>query len=214
MSNTALKKVIAFTLAAFILFAAYYGTYLPMRKSQVFILAMRSISSSETLEDLKSTVAEPLMINSPIGQEELVRNFANMFLRIVQSTGDAEAISQLIDFITQYFKPIIERGRGMSFGQNLYILGAMNEAAFVKTKQIRYLEDSKLYYIKALELGPKRPQPLYGLFDVYRLEGNVEKSKEIFNQIISQWPNEERAKQGLAEFLEQVDKLKEQSQPR
>lgn len=204
MGNTALKRIIALTLAAFVLLAAYYGTYLPMRKSQVFIEAMRNMSSAETLEDLESIVAEPLKVNSPVGQEELVRNFANMFSRVVQNTGDAEAISRLISFITQYYKPIIDRGSGMSFGQDLYIMGAMNEAAFVKTKQVRYLEDSKRYYNIALELGPKRPQPLYGLFDIYRLEGNVGKSKEIFDRIISQWPNDERARAGWEEFIGKV----------
>jgi len=198
------KKPIALLVAALLLFVAYYGTYLPLRKSQAFIMAMRDLRRQQTFEDVRRTLVVPLMMPSPIGQEELVRNVAGVFLNILQGTNDPGTISQIIDFMSRYYQPVVDRGRGMSFGQNLYMLGAMNEVAFIKTKQVRYLEDAKRYYSQGLELGPKRPQPLYGLFDIYRLEGNVEKAKEIHDRILSQWPDDERTQAGLAEFLEKV----------
>jgi hypothetical protein len=93
----------------------------------------------------------------------------------------------------------------MSFGQNLYLLGALNEVALVKTRDPKYLVAAKRYFLMGLERGPKRPQFLYGMFDVYRAEGDVVKTQEIANQILAQWPTDERTRQALAEFLERAN---------
>lgn len=209
--NTPLKSIIGICAAALISFVAYYGTYLPMRKSQAFIRVMQTLPQQKSTGEVQRVFLDVLTMPSPIGQEELVRNITNLFLGAIQQTDDPTTISQSVDFVTQHFKPIIEYGRGMSFGQNLYILGAMNEVAFVKTKQIKYLENAKRYYTKGLELGPSRPQPLYGLFDVYRMEGNVEKVKEITDKILSQWPEDKQAKAGLEEFLQKVAEFQAQN---
>lgn len=198
------KKIAGVLLVAFVLSAAYYGTYLPMRKSQIFISTMRNLNTAQTLEEVGRMLEIPLAALSPIGQEELVRNSANVFQDTLNRTDDPAAISKIMDFVEEHYRRIIERGRGMSFGQNLYVLGVMNEFAFIKTKQSRYLDSSERYYTIGIELGPKRPQPLYGLFDVYRIRGNIEKSKEIADRILGQWPNDDMARRGLAEFLEKV----------
>ena len=205
MSNSQTKnKIIAVFAVVFISYVGYYGTYLPVRKSHAFILAMQSIRSAEAIPDLQRILSEPLKMKSPVGHEELVRNTANVFLNILSTVGDPAIIAQIVDFVEENYKPIIERGTGMSFGQNLYILGAINETAFIKTNQMKYLDSAEKYYSRGLELGPNRPQPLYGLFDVYRIRGDKVKSKEILDKILGQWPNDERVKQGYAEFLEKV----------
>jgi hypothetical protein len=203
MSRT-LKKILGVLLSVFILSIAYYGSYLPLNKSEAFISALRSVQNIRSLADFEQTFSVPLNMPSPIGQEELVRNTANIVLNIVQQSANPDVIEKAIDFIESYYNPIIDRGRGMSFEQNLYILGAINESAFVKTKQARFLRDSEKYYREGLELGPKRPQFLYGLFDVYRIEGNVDGAKAIAAQILSQWPTDDRIESGLNEFLNAV----------
>lgn len=206
MSNTA-RKISAIFISVFILLVAYYGTLLPMRKSQVFISTMQSLRSVGTIADIRGAFSTPFNIPSPIGQEELVRNSANVVLGVLQQTDKAQDISGLLDFVETSYRPIIERGRGMSFEQNLYILGALNELAFVKTRETKYFQASKNYYSEGLRLGPKRPQFLYGLFDIYRMEGNVDGVKKIGDQILSQWPDDERARAGLEEFLKKVEEL-------
>jgi hypothetical protein len=202
--NKTLRKVIAILAAAFILSVAYYGDYLPLRKSQVFISALRELRNIKSLTDFEHTLSVPLDLPSPIGQEELVRNTANIVLNLTQQNDKPETVAEITSFIENYYRPIVERGKGMSFEQNLYIMGAINETAFVRTRDVKYLQAAHNYYNEGLKLGPKRPQFLYGMFDVYRMEGNVEAATTIANQILTQWPDDEQIRNGLNLFLSQV----------
>ncbi|MBI2033519.1 MAG: O-antigen ligase family protein [Candidatus Liptonbacteria bacterium] len=202
------KKVIAIVVAAVILAVAYYGSYLPLRKSQMFISALNSDRKIQSLDEFKKVFSAPLDVPSPIGQEELVRNLGNVILNLVSQSGGSrpEVAGELIKYLESYFDPVIERGRGMSFEQDLYILGALNELAFIQTKQTQYLVSAKRYFSKALELGPKRPQALYGMFDIYRIEGNTEEAKIIGEQILTQWPDDNRTRDALQQFLSEQSK--------
>ena len=203
-ANPVLKKIIGIVVPLFILWAAYYGTFSPLRKSQIFIDTLRGINSAHSLSDFEKAMSVPLDYRSPVGQEELVRNTANMVLGIVQQNSDPKLIEEAVNYIENYYKPIIDRGHGMSFEQNLYILGAINEMAATKTSEVRYLEAAQKYYSKGLALGPKRPQFLFGLFDVYRMEGDVKNSIEIGQQIMNQWPTDTRTPAALDDFLARV----------
>lgn len=198
-------KIFGVIAIGFLIFAAYYGSYLPMRKSQIFINSLRSIRSVSSLEEIEKIISVSLDRPSPVGQEELVRNFTNVALDLASRTDDPTVVFQIMDFVEGYFGPIIKREKGMSFGQDLYLLGALNEVAFLKTKDQKYFERSKFYFEKGHELGPRRPQPLYGLLDIYRIEGNVQKVQETANQILSQWPDDERTKLVLADFLARIE---------
>ncbi|MEK7507987.1 MAG: hypothetical protein AAB602_02805, partial [Patescibacteria group bacterium] len=190
--------------ALIVLGVAFYGNFLPLRKSQILIYVLRHLNESKSLEEFKKSLAVPLNFPSPIGQEEAVRNVTNIVVNVVQQTDNPEEIADVISFAESYYKPIIERGAGMSFEQNAYILGTLNELAFMKTKQIKFISAAHNYFEQGLRLGPKRPQFLYGMFDVYRIEGNVEGAQAIARQILEQWPNDERVKLGLEDFLKKV----------
>lgn len=198
----AIKKVVGIALALCILGIAYYGSYLPLKKSKAFIQTLRSLSTARSFGDFTKAMSIPLNIPSPIGQEELVRNLGNIVLGVVERSGSPpELIAGSIEYLESYYRPIIERGRGMSFSQNLYLLGVTNQLAFANTKQIKYFEAAKRYYEDGLRLGPGRPQFLYGVFDIYRTENNVPRAKQVGEQILSQWPQDERARRGLEDFL-------------
>ncbi len=195
------RKIIGIAFSVAILFIAWYGNYLPLAKSQAFIEALRSMSSVHSLQDFEDTLSKPLDIPSPIGQEELVRNAANNVVSVLQQTNDPKVIDGIMKYIEEKYAPVIARGRGMSFEQDLYLLGTMNELAFSKTRALQYLEAARKYYSEGQALGPKRPQFLYGMFDIYRTVGNIDGSVQIANQILSQWPSDERTKQALAQYL-------------
>ena len=192
MHNPIVRKTFAVVLSALILGIAYYGSFLPMRNSQIFISTMQHLQSITSVTDLTNALSAPFDAPSPIGQEELVRNSGNVVLGVLQQSDNPEVIGSLMDFMETAYRPIIARGRGMSFEQNLYILGTLNELAFVRTKDPKYFTAAKNYYLQGLALGPKRPQFLYGKFDIYRIEGNVDGVKKIADQILAQWPNDER----------------------
>lgn len=200
--NESNKKIIAVIASVIIVVLIYYGTFLPFRKSQVFISTMRSLSEAKTLDEFKGKVSVPLDHPSPYGQEELVRQVANLVANIVsQSNTTAPIIDDLIAYLNSYYSPIIEKGRGMSFNQNLYVMGSLSEVAFIRTNKVDYLAAAGKYFSESYNLGPKRPQALFGLFDIYRARGDKAEVEEIANQILSQWPDEERTRQALADFL-------------
>ncbi len=202
MSRTA-KQLIAIVAAALLLVVAWWGSYTPMRKAQTFIATLQSFQTqpANSLQDLEQRLAVPLDYSAPIGQEELVRNMANNVLGFVQRSGDATTTDALISFLRSYYDPILVRGRGMSFGQDLYIMGAIMETAYTRTQDPKYIVAAQDYYEEANRLGPNRPQALYGLFDVYRFQGNVASATAVAEKVLSQWPTDTKIKEGLEELL-------------
>lgn len=197
------KQFIAVVVTALILIVAVYGSYFPMRKAEIFIATLQGFQKQpvSSLTELKDRLAVPLDYNSPIGQEELVRNTANNILGFVQQSSDATTTGAVMSFLDTYYDPIIARGKGMSFGQDLYLLGAINEMAFVRTNDPTYLRASQQHYEEGEQLGPNRPQVLYGLFDIYRAENNASRTIAIANKILTNWPSDQSIQQSLAAFL-------------
>lgn len=205
MNQTA-RYIIASVLSILIVLTWYVGSYAPFQKSRIFVHVLSVKNSFQSVQELEDTFSGALDYSSPIGQEELVRNTGSYILSFAQQSDDADVIVPLVQYVTRYFDPIIARGRGMSFGQDLYLLGVLNEVTLVKTKDPKYLQAAHAYYAKALELGPRRPQPLFGMFDVYRFEGDAEGAKKIADQILAQWPTDTRTRDALDAFLNSAGK--------
>jgi hypothetical protein len=205
MSRNA-KQFIAVILTVAILVVAWWGSYAPMRKAEIFISTLQNLQATpaSSLQDLETRLAVPLDYSSPIGQEELVRNMANNILSFVQHSTDATTTAQLIGFMHHYYDPITDQGKGMSFSQDLYLLGAIHETAFAQTHDPQYLLAAQKYFEKGVEIGPDRPQSLYGLFDVYRFEGNVASATAIGDKILSLWPTDQNIAPSLSQLQAQV----------
>ena len=88
----------------------------------------------------------------------------------------------------------------MSFGQDLYLEGAVNEIAFAQTGDPTYLAAAQKWYQEGVALGPNRPQSLYGLFDVYRAESNTTDTIAIGSTILRDWPTDANIKQAMAVY--------------
>ena len=201
--NPTSKKVIAIALSVAIVSIAYYGSYLPLRKAQQFIATLQGLQTTPptSLQELESRLEYPLDQPSPIGQEELVRNTGNSVLNFVQQSADTTSTLALVQLIMNYYSPILAQGKGMSFGQDLYLIGAINETAFPRTGDPELLATAQRYYEEAVAQAPNRPQALYGLFDVYRAEGNVSSTVAIADKIMTNWPSDTQIGQNLAAFL-------------
>ena len=202
MEDRTYQRVIGIIIVAAIFGIAFYGSYLPMRKAEIFISTLQGLQTSRatSLSDLETRLSVPLNYPSPIGQEELVRNMANSVLAFVQQGGDASSSAQLIGYLNSYYDPILSQRRGMSFGQDLYIEGAINEIAFAETGNPTYLAASQKYYEEGNQLAPNRPQPLYGLFDVYRAAGDATDTIITGNKILTNWPTDTRIATSLQQF--------------
>jgi hypothetical protein len=204
MEDRTYQKVIAIIIVVAIFGIAIYGSYLPMRKAQMFISTLQSLQTSPatSLQDLETRLSVPLDYPSPIGQEELVRNMANSVLSFIQQGGDASSTADLISYLNSYYDPILDQGKGMSFGQDLYLEGAINEVAFAQTGDPTYLAAAQQWYAEGVALGPNRPQSLYGLFDVYRAAGDETDTIAIGTKILSNWPSDTQIQQALQQITE------------
>ena len=193
--NPIIKKTIALVASLAIAALAVYGTYLPMRKSQAFIRALNELQNADSISKLEETLSVPLDLPSPIGQEEIVRNIANTVMGYVDK--NSAVADDVVKYVRNYFDPIIARGRGMSFTQDLFLLGTIHEIALQRTQQAKYFPAMMEYYLEGNSLSPKRPQFLYRLFSAYQLEGNIEEAKKIGTQILSQWPEHSEMRAAL-----------------
>lgn len=217
MEDRTYHRVVAVIIVAAILGIAVYGSYLPMRKAQMFIATLQGLQTQQgqatSLQDLENKLSVPLNYPSPIGQEELVRNMANSVLSFVQQGGNATSTAELIGFLNSYYDPILNQGKGMSFGQDLYLEGAINEIAFAQTGDPTYLAAAQKWYSEGVALGPNRPQSLYGLFDVYRAEGDTTDTIAIGTTILHNWPSDTSIQQAMAMFLKAASTTSPESIP-
>jgi tetratricopeptide (TPR) repeat protein len=193
-----IKKVFAVIFSVFVLGVMYYGTYLPYNKSQLYIGFLQSLGNMNSLIQLEKAADVPLSAPSPIGQEELVRNFGNTALNILQQNSNPQLSEAIINFMMSYYNPIIQSGRGINFAQNLLIVGTAYEIAGANTKNIQYLDQAESYFKQGLALSPRRPQFLYSLFDLYLREKRFSDAKNIENQILTYWPNDPKIAGELA----------------
>jgi len=208
MEDRTYHRVVAVIIVAAILGIALYGSYLPMRKAQMFIATLQGLQTQQgqatSLQDLENKLSTPLDYPSPIGQEELVRNMANSVLSFVQQGGDTTSTAALISFLDSYYDPILNAGKGMSFSQDLYLEGAVNEIAFAQTGNPTYLIAAQKWYQEGVTLGPNRPQSLYGLFDVYRAESDASGTIAVGTTILHNWPTDTNVQQAMAVFSAMV----------
>ena len=187
--NPFTKKIIAVAGSGVLLWVAYYGSYLPLAKAQAFIDMLYVKDPGKTIPEIEKNFSAVLDISSPIGHEELVRTMTNSILGLFSKLKDPKDVKEVARYVEQYYQPIIEQGRGMSFSQNLYILAAVHQAAFSATKDMVYFENAKRYLSLGLERGPRRPQFLYGVLWVAVLEQNATAVQSLGAQILSYWPN-------------------------
>lgn len=200
-----IRKTIGLIIAVTLLLLAYLGSFLPMRKSAAFIRGLRTVEAAAAAGEITPDLFErimfqPLIAPSPIGQEELVRQATGMVLDVIQQSGGPEGVERLINFAESFYTPIIERGRGTSFSQSLYVLGLMHQTAAVKTRDGRYLAVAQAYFEEGLRRGPDRPQFLYGLLDLYRMTGDFDRAREAGERILALWPSDERVRKALEEL--------------
>ena len=204
--NQSAKHIIAVSLGIVILAIGIYGNYLPWRKSVAYVSASQKATSAKSLDELKKIFTPALKLNSPIGQPELVRNLANSLMSVVRSTDNPELIDASLKFLAEYYNPIIEKGSGMSFGQDLYLVGVIHEISAIQSKNPVYLDVSEQAFLSGVEASPNRPQYLYGLMDVYRFKQDGDRFKSVADKILENWPNDERTRKLVEEIVIAVPK--------
>ena len=82
-------KYLIFSIAAVLAFTIFVvGTFLPYRKSGLYIDALTLSRSARSFSEFMEPYQRALDAASPVGQRELIRNFASTVRSVVERSGE------------------------------------------------------------------------------------------------------------------------------
>ena len=191
------KQVIVVVAAGFIVYILYFGSFLPIRKSQKYIRARQTqITSLAQFDALYDGV---LSYASPVGQDEIVSNYVSMLTEIIAEEKRKESpnetlIRHLVGKAEEWGEPIIERGVGFNFSQFIFNMANIYQGTMIAVPDRTYYQKGVELYRLGLEYSPDRQLFLYSLFDMYRFRGDNENARKIGERIVEVY-KDERVKQ-------------------
>ena len=197
------RLTIALTSSLLIIAAIYFGSYLPLRKSQMHIDAVLSLQSGKvnTLEDFNNLFEPVLDFYSPVGQDEITQYYLGILANIINQQSDKTVVDILARQAESRMAPILEKRKGFSFNQNLYTLGSIYKIVAIKFKDEGYYQKSVNIFQEGLKYSPNRLIFLKGLFDLYSINADAQaQAREVGKIILEYYPNEENVKKFLNSY--------------
>lgn len=188
------KRIIGVSVAAIALAVLICGTYLPYRKSKLFIAAIGQGSEATSLDEFLAPYMSALNSPSPYGQDEMARNFAGTVSGVVSGAGKTnDAVVRALGLVLdQYTLPVLERQSALASTQTFYVTGTAYRNLFDATGDPIYRERSRAILLAGLDLSPDRPQLLYSLFDDARFNDDQEAKQRYGKKIMELWPEDTR----------------------
>ena len=186
--NNDIKIIIAFILTILMLVLFYFGAFLPLRKSQLYIDAVRGSSQIKSVQEFNNLFNKALDFYSPVGHGEVVYAYLNIIIGIIQNQQNKDIVEILLKEADKRMEPILKEDKGNAFFQSLYSYALLYELAGNKFNNKNYYQKAADIYEIALRHSPNRPMLLYGLFRSYNALSNVEKIKEIAEIISKYFP--------------------------
>ncbi len=183
MKNEIVKTFVLIGFFILAVLSIIFGCYLPLRKSQLYIDALSLMPSVKTIQEFEANFDKSLKYYSPVGDEEVTKFLANTILQITSQQNQSEAIDKML---ADYIEPYLFKNEV----RHLLAAAQLHEALLTKYKRMEDLQKAESFFQAAYAIGPKLPPVLYGLLDVYRMEGNNEKAKQIGETILQYWPDD------------------------
>ncbi len=194
-----LKQAISVILAVFMAYVMYFGSFLPIRKSQKYIEARQTPITS--LKQFNTLYDGVLSYKSPVGQDEVVSYYLEMLTEIIAQEKRNESpnealIRHLVGKAEEWTAPIIERGAGFIFSRLIFNMANIYREAMLAVGEETYYQKGVELYRLGLKYSPDRQIFLYNLFDMYRFRDDKENARKIGERIMEVY-NDERVKQIL-----------------
>ncbi len=192
--NKDLKYIFASLSTILLLVLMYFGAFLPLKKSQLYIDAVKSSSQIKSVQEFNKLFGKALDFYSPVGHGEVVYAYLNILINIAQNQQNKEIIDILLKEADKQMGPILKADKGNAFFQSLQSYALLYELAGNKFQDMAYYQKAAGIYEIALRHSPGRQNLLYGLFRSYNALGDKEKIREIGEIILKQQPNNEEVK--------------------
>lgn len=185
--NSLTRQTIAITLTMFILAVGIYGTYLPIRKSQLYIGARKT--EVKTLVDFNKLYDSVLNYKSPVGQEEVVANYLEIIFEIInqeqrKENPNKDVVTSLVGKAEEWALPIIEKRSGFGFSQILFSMGNVYRSATILLQEEAFYNKAIKMYELGMEFSPDRQIFVYSLFDMYHFANDKANAKRIGERIV------------------------------
>lgn len=180
-------KTTAIILVAFMVGVMYFGSFLPLRKSQKYIEARQT--QVTTLEQFNNLYDGVLGYSSPVGQDEIVANYLEIISNTINQEQKAakpntEIVRSLVTRAEKWALPIVNRRAGFGFSQTLFSLGSVYRSATIVLQEEVYYKKAIEMYRLGLEFSPDRQIFLYSLFDMYRFGKDNENARRVGERIL------------------------------
>lgn len=185
--NIFLKQSIAIIGIILAILGIIFGAYLPFKKAQLYISSMYQMRSLKTPQDFEKVFDKLCAFYSPVGNDEIARLLGNSLINPIASPQNSEPASR---YLVEYLEPKLQKDDV----KHLLILAEMYFFLWQKSGNENDFLKSEEYYQKARNYGPQLPQVLYGLFDLYKQKGDLEKLKQIGETILKYWPEDEKTR--------------------
>ncbi len=184
-------KIIAVVLLVLGILSIYFGAYTPFVKSRRYVSTINSLSNISTVESFENAFNKVFDFYSPIGDEEITKYLGTNIVSII-AQGDQPEIPMRA--ITSYIELQLQQNDVMHL-----LIGAYAHQSLWNNynQQESDFKKAETYYRKALAIGPKLPPVLYGLMELYQLEGDEVGMREIGNIILKYWPDDKNVKRAL-----------------
>lgn len=199
MSNKIIRNLILITLIVLALLGIYFGSVRPFIKGWKYIDALGKKGQIASVEDFKNVFKEVLDYKAPLSDDEVVKFVSGDIVDMISGGKQQEEVErELLSFIEEYIDEkdaihLLNTGRSYHF---LWIQFGQKEEDFKKAEE---------YYKKVLNFAPNLPPALYGILDLYRAGGDVEKTKEYGERVLKLWPEDVR----VVELLKIIEEIKE-----
>jgi hypothetical protein len=145
-SRAALALALLFVVGA----AFYYGTYLPTRKAIAVNRGLAAVSLISSVDQFRELFSSALEQPAPYGQDEALKIIGSVVIDILQKQPSPDVARALADTLDRWYQPVVNRGKGNGFAQNIFILGRVHELAGNN-------DQASTYYRLGTERWPRRP---------------------------------------------------------
>lgn len=191
------RIIIAFLVTVAAAGFIYFGAYLPITKSQLYVDTQMNLSNIKTLQQFSSAFENVFNYYSPVGQDEIIQGYIVVLSGVMQQNPQPgpDVIDYLAKQAETWGDPLMARGKAFNYGQIIYSLGAVYKLAAVKLQNVDYYQRSVEAFKDGEEHSPGRAVFLYNLFDLYNMAGDKTDLKPVGEEIIKNFPNDPQIQQ-------------------
>lgn len=187
----AIKYIIALAVTALVIWLLYFGIYSPFMKAQLYVDVSRDSQNIHTLGDLTDTFKPAMEFPSPVGQDEVVSSYTGVLYSIVSHQTQEAVIRAIISEAEKWAIPFLDKGKGFNYNQTLFNIGSIYEYGAIKLKDQGYFMKSLEYFKLGSMLSPGRQAFVYGLINLYQIEGDVTNLKKEVDYALTLWPSDQ-----------------------